>query len=284
MWDLFIIYLATGDEKYREPVLKGAQWIIDAQADPPTHGWADQYDENNDFIWMRGFEPPAVSMQAISAASWGLCLAYDLSGDDEYLEPLRKVLTWMDTVPEDQRGWLWYDPQTNVPVVAYYNEMLPVTHEKAIKEIIPRLSAHYGVKFGWQADHLRRQLEARTEGPVYPDWRGRRPVSGFDVAPTLDEFANAFNGDHAKGSRERLAAWLAGEPAKGIVGRSDHYGRTFSLQSAISYCEQMIGDIEDAQVALGDRSPESIPRYARGGNSNWAYMDPERHYYATTPE
>ena len=280
MSDLFIIHLATGDDAYREPVLRGAQWIIDAQADPPTCGWADQYDKDNNFIWMRNFEPPAVSMQAINSARRGLCLAYDLTGDDKYLEPLRKVLIWMDTVAEDQRGWLWYDPKTNVPVVAYYNEMLPVTHEKAIKEIIPRLSAHYGVKFPWQADRIRHELAAREGGPVYHDWRGRRPSSTFSEAPTADEFAAVVQADHTTMARERLTAWLAGDPAPGLVGSSAHYGRTFNIQTAVSYCEQLISAIECARVALGDVPAEAVPRYARGGNNNWVYMDPPRHYFA----
>ena len=284
MWDLFIIWLATGDEKYRQPVLKGAQWLIDAQAKPPTYGWADQYDEENNFIWMRNFEPPAVSMQAIRSAQWGLCLAYDLTGDDRYLTPLRNVLKWMDTVPEDQRGWLWYDPKTSAPVVAYYNEMLPVTHEKAIKHIIPRLSAHYGVKHRWMADLIRSALDDRKDGPVYPDWRGQRPRAAFDQAPTLDEFARCLNIDQTKMHRERLAAWLAGDAATGLVGSCDHYGRLFLIQNAIAYCERLLSDIECAQVALGDRPAEAIPRYARGGNSNWTYMAPRRHYFADTAE
>ena len=72
------------------------------------HGWADQYDENNSFIWMRNFEPPAVSMQAVWSAARGLLFMYDLTGDDRYLAPLRKILAWMESVPEDQQGWLWY--------------------------------------------------------------------------------------------------------------------------------------------------------------------------------
>ena len=280
MWDLFIIHLATGDDRYLRPVSKGAQWIVDAQAGPPTHGWADQYDADNNFVWMRNFEPPAVSMQAISAATWGLCLAYDITGDETYLGPLRKVLTWMDTVPEDQRGWLWYDPTTSVPVVAYHNEMLPVTHKKAVEEIIPRLSAHYGVKFAWQADRIRRELAARKDGPVYPDWRGSRSCSAFAQAPAVEEFASVFRADHAAMARERLAGWLAGEPAPGLIESSSHYGRTFNIQNAIGYCEQLLSDIECARVALADLPADAIPRYARGGSRNWVYMAPTRHYFA----
>ncbi len=232
MWDLFIIWCATGDGKYLEPVEKGAQWIVDAQADAPTYGWADQYDEENNFIWMRNFEPPAVSMQAISSATWGLCLAYDVTGDEKYLEPLRNVLTWMDTVPEDQRGWLWYDPETNVPVVAYYNEMLPVTDPKAIEEIIPRLAAHYGVKYTWQADRIRRELEMRENGPVYPDWRGMRAQSDFAQAPGIEAFAEAFNADQTARAREQLTAWAEGKPIGSETSRLKQYPATGVVATA----------------------------------------------------
>jgi len=278
MADLFVIWCATGDDRYLRPILNGAGWTIDAQADAPTYGWADQYDESNRFVWMRSFEPPAVSMQAISSAAWGLCQAYDLTGDDKYLEPLRKVLGWMTAVPEDQRGWLWYDPATQVPVVAYYNEMLPVTDEKAISEIIPRLDAHYGTKFPWQADRIAWELRARENGPVYPDCRGVRPTSDFGQAPAVEEFAAAFRGDAAAGARDQLAAWSAGAPRSGVLGGTVAYGRTFEIGNAVAYCEQLLSDVEGGRVALGDIAADSIPRYGRTGNSNWVYMDPQRDY------
>ncbi len=282
MWDLFVIWCATGERKYLDCVLKGAEWIRAVQAGAPTFGWADQYDEQGNFIWMRDFEPPAVSMQAIHAATWGLCLAYDLTGDDKYLEPLRKVLQWMDTVPEEQRGWLWYDPEKNVPVVAYYNEMLPVTDPKAIKEIIPRLDAHYGTKFPWQADHIRQQLKLRENGPIYQDRQGPRPRAEFAKGgPTANEEAERFRRDLAKVAREQLAAWAEGKPKSGILGGSHEYGRTFEIGNAVSYCETLLSNIESALVALGDLPPERLPRYARGGIWNWTYMEPERDYFAT---
>jgi hypothetical protein len=280
MADLFVIWCVTGDERYLQAAIKGGQWIIDAQAKGPSFGWADQYDEQNNFIWMRNFEPPAVSMQAVGAATWGLCLVYDLTGDERYLEPLRKALRWLDTVPEADRGWLWYDPQTGVPVVAYDNEMLPVTHPKSIEKIIPRLASHYGVKTRWPGDRVRRELEARRAGPVYPDWRGVRPLADFAQAPSREEFARSFQSDGARASRERLAAWAAGKPPTVLVSGDRPYGRTFAIRRAIGDCEALLSDIEHARVALGDIPLEHIPRYQRGGEHNWAYIAPQRNFFA----
>lgn len=278
MADLFVIWCATGDDKYLRPVEKGAQWIIAAQAAPPTCGWADQYNEKNEFIWMRNFEPPAVSMQAIAAAAQGLCLAYDLTGDAQYLAPLRKVLTWLDAMPADQRGWLWYDPKTNVPVVAYYNEMLPVTDPKAIREIIPRLDAHYGTKFPWQGDAIRAQLKARESGPVYPDWRGSRPRSQFAQAPVAADFAAAVQADRAQDARGWLAAWAAGKPP---LNSAPEYGKIVDTTTMVVHCQRLLADLENAAAALGDIPLERLPRYNRGHSSDWTWLEPQRDYYAT---
>ena len=78
-----------------------------------------------------------------------------------------------------------------------------------------------------------------------------------------------------------MAAWAAGKPTSPILGGGAEYGRTFNVGAAINYCEQLLTDIECARVALGDIASEAIPRYHRGGNSNWVYMDPQRNYYAT---
>ena len=57
-------------------------------------------------------------------------------------------------------------------------------------------------------------------------------------------------------------------------------GRTFEIGNAISYCETLLTDVENALVALGDLPPERIPRYSRGGASNWVYLDPTRDFFA----
>jgi hypothetical protein len=157
--------------------------------------------------------------------------------------------------------------------------MLPVTDPKAINEIIPRLDAHYGTKFPWQADPIRNQLKLREKGPIYLDWRGWHTHDQFAQAPTPADFGNAFAGDPYKGARAQLAAWAEGKPQGGILGGAPEYGHTFEIGNAASYCEQLLTDIENARVALGDLPPSRIPRYYRGGSNDWVYMEPGRDYY-----
>ncbi|MFV2067846.1 MAG: hypothetical protein ACC645_12800, partial [Pirellulales bacterium] len=310
MWDLFIIWCATGDDKYLEPLRSGGQWIIDAQSGPPSYAWADQYDQQNRFIWMRGFEPPAISMQAISAASRGLLFMYDITGEEKYLEPLRKVLGWMETVPDEQHGWLWYahrdysatenkavvrtaehpeGEQQGVPiragepVVAYYHEMLPVTHEKAVHEIVPRLASHYGVKYGWQEEAIRRALADRERGPVFPGRFGTELRAQFAAtAPSAADFAKQFRQTDHTAAVETLAAFAQGEPGN-LVSVSEKYGRCFQPRRAMARCEQLLDGIEAARVALGDHPPKWIPRFGRGGVlRDSVYMAPEKDYYDVT--
>ncbi len=104
-------------------------------------------------------------------------------------------------------------------------------------------------------------------------------------APVIDEFAAAFASDPAETARTQISAWADGAPiAGGLLGGSVTYGRTFVIGSAIRYCDQLITDIENARVALGDIPVESIPRYRRGGRNNWVYMQPDRDYLATPPQ
>ncbi|MBC8868774.1 MAG: hypothetical protein H8E44_05125 [Planctomycetes bacterium] len=308
MWDLFVIWCATGEDKYLRPLEQAGQWLIDAQSGPPMYGWADQYDENNNFIWMRNFEPPAVSMQAVWSAARGLVFMYDLTGDPRYLEPLRKVLTWMESVPEKERGWLWYahrdysaeenfaviktpdDPEgikqgvairAGEPVVAYYRELLPVTHDKAVREIIPRLAAHYGVKHRWIEDLVRQALEERADGPVFPGRFGKLPRIRFaETAPSVADYARQFNQSPRGAILEKLAAFARGEPGDLVTQHRD-YGWCFNPNQALNYCEQVLDDIEAARVAAGDFRPGWIPRYGRWPGGSWVYMDPGRDFLAS---
>jgi len=278
--DLFVMYWLVRDPRCVEAIRKGAEWILAAQLGPPTYGWADQYDEKNQPIWMRNFEPPAVSMQAVGAVVPALAMMYDLTGEDRYLAPLRKCLSWLDKVPEKDRGWLWYDPKSQRPVVAYYNEMLPVDHPKAIKEIIPRLADHYGVKFSWPAESIRYVLDARKKGPLYPASSGWRPRSTFATErPTRHGMAEAFRRGAREDALKRLRDWLAGKAVPGLVAESRDYGRQFNPMEAVRLAARLMDEAEAARVALGDLPAEKQPRFSAGTWGAWVYAFPDVDLY-----
>ena len=280
MLDLYVVWCATGDDKYLQPILKGAEWILKAQAGPPTYAWADQYDKDFKMIWNRSTEPPAISSQAIGAAKKGLLLAYDLTGDDKYLRAIRQALNWMESVPRSEWGYLWYDPKSGKPVDADNFELRPANPEgRAARR--------------WTNLNVREDLELRQQGPIYPDWRGTRPQAEFDRAPTVGEFAKYFKDDQRAVERKILLTWAAGKPRPGLVhsfGGSierppslvSAHGRSFSISGAIGGCNSLMNNVECARVVLGDLDPETIPRYARrNGPDNWVYLDPPRNFCAT---
>ena len=277
MADLHVIWCATGDDKYLQPILKGVEWVIKAQAGPPTYGWADQYDKDFNRIWNRESEPPAISTQAINAAKEGLLLAYDLTGNEAYLKTIRRTLEWMAAVPENKQGYLWYDPETGEPVDAQAYKMTPILDPK-------------GHSKNWH-HRIRDELETRKNGPIYPDWRRDRPQSEFDDSPTIEEFVEYFNSDRHSNAREDLAAWAAGKPGPNLVqtngGRHARpayclYGRVIQITGLIGGCASLISDAEAARVVLGDVELTAVPRYAhRSGNDTWVYMNPQRNFRKT---
>jgi hypothetical protein len=280
MQDLFVMYWLLRDPRCIDAIYKGAEWILAAQLGPPTYGWADQYDEKNKPVWMRNFEPPAVSMQAVGAVIPALSMMYDLTGEERYLAPLRKCLSWLDAVPEKDRGWLWYDPQSQRPVVAYYNEMLPVDHPKAIKEIIPRLADHYGVKAAWPAEQIRSALTARKGGPLYPSFSGWRPRNTFAAErPTAERLAGAFRQSVRGDLLHRLKEWTAGRPVRGLVVESRDYGRQFNPTEAVHFAARLMDDVEAARVVLGDLPAEKQPRFHPGVWGAWVYAFPDMDLY-----
>jgi hypothetical protein len=281
MEDLFVMYHLLRDPRCLDAIHRGAAWILAAQLGPPTYGWGDQYDEKNNLVWMRNFEPPAVSMQAVGSVIPVQCLLYDLTGETRYLEPLRKCLAWLDTVPEKDRGWLWYDPKTQRPVVAYYNEMLPVDHPKAIKEIIPRLADHYGVKARWPAERIRTALAERKDGPLYPAFAGWKPRAAFATErPTPERLAEAFRTARRDDTLSTLRDWLDGKPARRLVRENRDFGRQFNPMQALRLAADLMSDIEAARVALGDLPVESHPRTNPGVWGAWVYAFPDRDLYA----
>ena len=145
----------------------------------------------------------------------------------------------------------------------------------------PRLASHYGVKHRWVEDLIRRALEERAHGPVFPGRFGTLSRKRFtETAPSAAEFAAQFNKSPRGAVVAKLAAFARGEPGDLVTQHRD-YGSCFDPNRALGYCEQVLDDIEAARVALGDFSPEWIPRYGRWTGGSWAYMEPRRDYFAT---
>ena len=118
---LLLMYHVTGDKKYLPPIRRGGNWIVAAQMKGPTFGWAAQYDKDNNPIWARTFEPPAVDDgNGNEFALRGLRFMYQLTADKKYLDAGDRCIAWLKRAIEaDKDGILWsyYDPKTGRPIM-----------------------------------------------------------------------------------------------------------------------------------------------------------------------
>ena len=131
----------TGEIKYLAAFLRAADWIKSAFIDEKAKGWAQQYDEDNNPIPARHFEPPAISLsEGVHSIPRVLMLAYRVTGDTEYLEPCYRWREWMldnRVFTNDQKtewGWhTYYDPATGEAYRTVKGERLPAD-PKAVSE------------------------------------------------------------------------------------------------------------------------------------------------------
>ena len=116
-----MMFHVTGDRRYLDAVQRGGEWLLKAQLPAPMWGWASQYDRNNQPIWARSFEPPAVDDGSGNTyALRGMEFMYQLTGEVRYLDAgIRCVDGLKQAVARDREGILWnyYDPKTGRPVM-----------------------------------------------------------------------------------------------------------------------------------------------------------------------
>ncbi len=133
MMIMLAAYRMTGEVEYLAAFLRAADWIRSAFIDKEAKGWAQQYDEDNNPIPARHFEPPAISLsEGTHSIPRMLMLAYRLTGDTAYLEPCYKWREWMlDNrvfTNEEETEWGWhtyYDPETGEAYRTVEGERLP---------------------------------------------------------------------------------------------------------------------------------------------------------------
>lgn len=315
MEDCLVLYHLTGDERYREAIFALGDWLISAQLGPPTYGWAAQYDREGQPAWGRAFEPPAADMLfGTFGAGRALLMLYDITGEDRYLEPLRRHLAFLESIPEDQKGWLWYahrdwsaeenrgqtggssfslaerygaEPPSEEtlaggiaihagePIVGYYHQMCPITYPELDSYLTP-LDAHYGSKSRRAESWLREELAKRADGPIAPLTQGPVPREQFaDARITPERAAELFDPSSVDTAVEQLAALFAGQPAADGVLVVGPSGRTVNVSRGCRHTERILQQIGLAYIALGKLPVQQHQAYAGG----WGWVDPSRDWY-----
>jgi PelA/Pel-15E family pectate lyase len=107
---------------------KAFTWLVDVQGNGGSitqKGWAQQYDFNQQPVWARRFEPPAIET-AVTAHLVTLFIdMYCMFNDTKYLEPILGAIEWLNASKfayfneeeELEIGWSrLYELKTNIPI------------------------------------------------------------------------------------------------------------------------------------------------------------------------
>ncbi len=314
--DCMVLYHMTGDQRYLDAIFKAGEWIISAQLDGPVPGWAAQYDMQGNPSWGRSFEPPAVdTVFGTYGAGSALLMLYDFTGDERYLQPLRKHLAWLQSIPKDKKGWMWYAyrdwaPEENKasissssaslakrfgaqlpskkaqsgiaiktgePIVAYHHQMVPVDYPEVDCYLKP-LNGHYGSRSERAEEWLANELKLRDEmGPIVPGWTGPVPRAERErVRPTPASCAEAYNADAAAGALRQLEEWMAGTRGNRVLGADGNVQVNRGSSAATTTLRQLAL----AYVALSRVSPGVVPMYrAPYHTGNFPIVDPACDWY-----
>ncbi|MGD9494844.1 MAG: pectate lyase [Armatimonadota bacterium] len=172
---LLSMYRYTGDERYREAALRGADWLVAAFIDNgKVAGWAGQYDAQNRPVVARHFEPPAVTQYGARWAADGLFAAYAATRDERYLAPVRRAVEWFEANKVGDDGWWWdYDIETGRPISMYANEIYFLDDPAQVRALMARTGASEPPKpsNAVQFEALRgwlEQIEQQPNGRVLP--------------------------------------------------------------------------------------------------------------------
>jgi hypothetical protein len=122
---MHLMYLVTGEKRFKESIDRAGQWILDADTGGKTVGWAQQYDEFNKPTVARAFEPAAWCRTATEDAAKLLAdLHRTWPGDGRYLRKLEELQKWAHATADKDGGIFEYlEPATGRGVLMWDDKM-----------------------------------------------------------------------------------------------------------------------------------------------------------------
>ncbi len=279
MRSMLLMYQMTGEQRFLDSLLRAGEFLIGAQLPPPTFSWCEQYTPDGEPAWARDWEPAHPTTTAVRYASDALCLMYDLTGDEKYLEPLRRCVSFWETVPKEHDGYRCYHIETGEAIDAHNYKVFPLGHAEFGK-------ARYN-RGGNPAPALRGALQIRANGPIVPLRTGIVPraelaLDGPGDPHGLRDATSAVTRvrSRAHSGINALDAWQRGEVdgSGGIIASHARWGTGFNLGSGSRLALDVLDYIEATRAALGDVPVERLSIWA---DREYSAVDPERDWYAT---
>jgi hypothetical protein len=114
-----LAYHVTRNEKYLQPLVKCADWILQAEiVTPHIRGWASFYDADNNPVQARPHEPPKMATRVFPKYVGPLMIQmYELTGDRKYLDGIRNALKWYQD-HRTEKGWAFFYNDDGTPYVS----------------------------------------------------------------------------------------------------------------------------------------------------------------------
>ncbi|HVA47821.1 MAG TPA: pectate lyase [Pirellulales bacterium] len=154
---LFLAEAVYGGPRYRQAVLKAADFLLLAQLPDPQPAWAQQYDFEMHPAWARKFEPPAVTGGESQGVLRILLEVYRRTGERKYLEPVPRAVAYLKkSLLPDGRLARFYELQSNRPL--YFTKDYTLTYNDS------DLPTHYGFKVASKLDEIEKEYEALSAG------------------------------------------------------------------------------------------------------------------------
>lgn len=184
------------EQRCKDAITKLGDFLLLAQMPEPQPAWAQQYDTQMRPIWARKFEPPAIAGAESVDAIKALLRIYQLTGNEKYLEPIPRALTYLkrSRLP-DGRLARYYELESNKPL--YMTRDYRLTHDDSD---VPK---HYGWKTEARLDVLESALA---------NARARR-APGMSKPPKAEKIRAIITALDAEGR------WLSTYTGERLVGQ-----------------------------------------------------------------
>jgi PelA/Pel-15E family pectate lyase len=146
-------YEVYRNEKYKAALRRLGDFLLLAQMPEPQPAWAQQYNYEMNPIWARRFESPAIAGDESQEVIETLMDIYAATGDDKYLEPIRRALAYLKrSLLPDGRLARFYELKTNKPLyMSRRGDIYTLTYDDS------NLPGHYA----WKIDSRLHDIEAR---------------------------------------------------------------------------------------------------------------------------
>ncbi len=223
---LLWLWRLTGEERYREAALRGADWLVDVLIETEdVVGWAGQYDAEDQPIPARHHEPSAVTQYAPRWAAKGLFAAHRATHDGRYLEPIGKVLAWFEATETEQGGWWWdYDIETGRPMEMYQRQIYFVDDPEQLQAFVDASGQATPQPGDWvQVGQLRRELEHMQQSPegTLIDQPTRRELASW-VGRQAPHYIDYYVGSESQSLNEEAGLFTHMSTAGGAIVLAKH--------------------------------------------------------------